>query len=359
MSGWEALAAGNTNAPTPKPVPKPAPKSAPDVEEIVQELRELAENRGAAPEAEAPVAPEPVTSTEFVSRFPGLAAEMEAQSSAPEIKPSHIFMGIVGHEGTGKTGLAFDAHAHKYPDGLCFVLDHDNGGLSCKLAHYDNSPMFRVFEPWVMQQENRTAYNYLASYNRVMDIAKFAVEYAQNQQQPGFEGPLLRSFIVTGLDQFDGMCINVMKIHDLDMDATDAVAASAAKLNKEIGWNWSIRATRFKQLTAQCQKLNRLGVDVYWETHLKEDKEGKVGFDGWKFAWHGSANQDLFQVLWCKRKVVRNAEGARTGETRYSAEFFKQKTNSNLLNQQRDYFVTNTGEEAQWYGMAELRDGAV
>ena len=57
--------------------------------------------------------------------------------------------------------------------------------------------------------------------------------------------------------------------------------------------------------------------------------------------------------------VIANAEGARTGETRYSAEFFKQKTNPNLLNQERLYFVTNKGEDAQWYGLPELRDGVI
>ena len=140
---------------------------------------------------------------------------------------------------------------------------------------------------------------------------KFAVEYAERQTEPGFEGQLLKSFIVTGVDQFDEMCVNCMKIYDLDMKATDAVEASHAKLNSEIGWNWSIRSTRFKQLTAQCQKLNRLGVDVYWETHLKPD-DGLLSHDGFKFVWEKSANKDLFQIVWVKGKPVRNNDGGLT-----------------------------------------------
>jgi hypothetical protein len=348
MNGWEALADSSTTTSTPAPAPAPV-KATPAPEP--------------APVAEAPVAvaapAEPTTSSDFLTRFPDLMQEMQAQAAPDAMAPSAIFCGMVGHEGTGKTGLAMDAHVHRHPQGMCFVLDHDNGGLACKTAHYPKDERFRTFSPWVMQQENRTAYNYLASYNRTMDICKFAVEYAEQQQRPDFDGLPLKTFIVTGVDQFDGMCMNVMKIHDLDMKATDAVEASAAKLNKEIGWNWAIRSTRFKQLTAQCQRLNLLGVDVYWETHLREDKDGKVGFDGWKFAWEKSANQDLFQVIWCRRSVVRNADGAKTGEVRYEAEFFKQKTNSDLLNQRRLYFVTKAGEPAQWLGLPELREGTL
>jgi len=301
---------------------------------------------------------EMASSSEFISKFPTIASEMKSQANPPEIAPSSTFLAFVGHEGNGKTGLAMDAHVHKHPDGLAIVLDHDNGGLSCKQAHYGDSRDFRIFSPWVMQQEDRTAYNYLASYNRAMDIGKFAVEYAERQAEPGYEGQLLKTFIVTGVDQYDEMCINCMKIYDLDMKATDAVEASHAKLNQEIGWNWSIRSTRFKQLTAICQKLNRLGVDVYWETHLKPD-DGLLSHEGFKIVWEKSANKDLFQIVWVKSKPVRNNDGALTGETRYTAEFYKSKTNPNLLNQERLYFVTKKGEDAQWYGLPELRDGVI
>ena len=192
-----------------------------------------------------------------------------------------------------------------------------------------------------------------------MDLSKYAVEYAERQQEEGFDKPILKTFLVTGVDQFDSVCINCMKIYDLDMDAVDAIEASAAKLNAEIGWNWNIRSTRFKQLTAICQKLNALGVDIYWETHLKEDREGKVGFDGWKFAWEKSANNDLFQIIWCKSQILRNKDGSETGEVRYYADFFKEKTNSNLKGQERTYFVTKKGEDAQWFGLSELRDGVL
>ena len=332
MSGWEALAAVNE------------PK---EPEPVVAKVEEKSEEEVI------------ISSSDFMSRFPDLAAEMDAQAGAPDITPSNVFCGVVGHEGGGKTGHIMDAHMHKHPNALMIAADFDNGALACKQAHWNSNPNIRIFSPWVMQEQDRTAYNYKATYQRVMDICKYAVEYAERQYEEGFEGLPLKTFMVTGVDQFDSLCIDCMKIYDLDMDAVDAIEASQSKLNAEIGWNWSIRATRFKQLTAMCQKLNRLGVDVYWETHLKEDKDGKVGFDGWKFAWHASATKDLFQIIWCKEKPVRNSDGSLTGEVRYYAEFFKEKTNSNLMNQERLYFVTKKGEPAEWLGLPELRDGVL
>lgn len=300
-----------------------------------------------------------VSSEEFITRFPGIASEIESQAIAPDIQPSHIFCGMVGHEGTGKTGLVMDAHMHRYTDGeMLWALDFDNGAMACKQAHYPNDSRVRVLSPWVMQVEDRTAYNYINTYQRIMDIGKHAVEYAENQNKEGFTGPLLKTFLVTAVDQFDSVCINNMKIYDLEMDAKDAIEAAAAKLNQEIGWNWNIRSTRFKQLTHICQRLNSLGVDVYWETHLKEVTDTKrVSFDGWKFAWEKNANNDLFQILWCKAKVMRNSDGSPTGETRYFVDFFKEKTNSNLKGQERTYFVTKKGEPAVWHGLPEMREG--
>jgi len=301
-----------------------------------------------------------VSSTDFVSKFPHIAEELAAQGKPSSIKPSHIFAGVVGHEGTGKTGIVMDGHMHRYTnDEQLWAIDFDNGAMACKQAHYNGDPRIRIFSPWVMQMQDRTAYNYIDTYQKIMDVGRFAIEYATRQHEEGFDKPLLKTLLVTAVDQFDSVCINNMKIYDLEMDAKDAIEASAAKLNQEIGWNWNIRSTRFKQLTAICQKLNSLGVDIFWETHLKEDKEGKVGFDGWKFAWEKNATNDVFQILWCHAKATRNNDGSLTGETRYHVDFFKQKTNSDLKGQERTYFVTKKGEPAEWYGLSELRDGVL
>ena len=293
------------------------------------------------------------------SNFPDLEAEFVQQTNPNRMRPSKVLCGVVGHEGTGKSGIVIDGHMHRYPEGMLWALDFDNGAMACKEAHYPGEDdRIRTWSPWVFQKTDRTAYDYEGTHTRIMDILRFAVEYAEKQTKPDFEGKKLRTFLVTAVSQFDKMCMDIMKIYDLDL-AEDAVSAAKKEVNQEIGWSWGIRSTRFKQLTAMCQKLNALGVDVYLETHLKEDKDGKIGFDGWKFAWEKSANADLFQIIWCHANKVRGEDGKETGEIRHTAEFFKEKTNSDLKGQERLYFVTKKGEPAQWHGLAELREGVL
>ena len=169
MSGWGALAEGNNQT------------GLSEIEQVVEEVMEEPV-QVSSPVQEVPTQ-QPVTSTQFVSNFPDIEAEMKAQSNNPVISPSSIFCGVVGHEGTGKSGVVFDAHFNRYPDSLMMAIDFDNGALSCKQAHYRDSNNVRVFSPWVMQMEDRTAYNYLLTFQRVMDIGRYAIEYAERQQK--------------------------------------------------------------------------------------------------------------------------------------------------------------------------------
>jgi hypothetical protein len=290
------------------------------------------------------------------TNYPELMGEFEQQTVKTKYKPSTTFVGIGGHSGRGKTGIAMDAFVHyAEEDEMMWCMDFDSGALECKQTHYPDDERFRIWNPWSTQVGNRTAFDYPKTHQRTMDICKFALEYAQKQRSPDWDKPRLKAFLVTAVDQFDQVCINNMKIYDLEMDAKDAIEAAASKLNKEIGWNWNIRSTRFKQLTALCRQMNHLGVDVYWETHIKSGDD-EYSHDGWKFVWEKQANNDLTQILWCKDIKVRDEDGKETGETRYAAEFVKCKTNPNLQGQERTFFVTKKGQNAEWYGLPELRD---
>ena len=290
------------------------------------------------------------------TNYPELMGEFEQQTVKTKYKPSTTFVGIGGHSGRGKTGIAMDAFVHyAEEDEMMWCMDFDSGALDCKQTHYPDDERFRIWNPWSTQVGNRTAFDYPKTHQRTMDICKFALEYAQKQRSPDWDKPRLKAFLVTAVDQFDQVCINNMKIYDLEMEARDAIEAAASKLNKEIGWNWNIRSTRFKQLTALCRQMNHLGVDVYWETHIKSGDD-EYSHVGWKFVWEKQANNDLTQILWCKDIKVRDEDGKETGETRYAAEFVKCKTNPNLQGQERTFFVTKKGQNAEWYGLPELRD---
>ena len=129
-----------------------------------------------------------VEAGESSTKYPNFEAEFMAQTSKKKVKPSSTFCTIVGHDGTGKTGLAMDAHMSKYTDNeMMWVIDHDNGGLSCKHAHYGDTDRIRLWSPWVYQDTDRTAYHYPKTHERIMGIMRYAIEYAEKQTEADFE----------------------------------------------------------------------------------------------------------------------------------------------------------------------------
>lgn len=282
--------------------------------------------------------------------FASLRAELE-QLAEPQGKLGY-FGAVVGHENTGKSGVIMDSHT----DGMLWALDFDSGAGACKSAHHRDNSNIRIWNPFVMQTENRTAYDYPATHQRVMDICMLAVEQAQIQNEEGYDGPVLKTFFVTALDLFDQVCVNNMKIYDLDTGAKDAIDASNNAFSVGFQWNWSIRSTRFHQLTALCRQLAYLGVNVWWETHLAPEVFNDSTTGAWRPKWEKQSDNILHQILWFKRENIRDAEGRETGETRYTVEFRKCKTNPYLQGQERTIFVTKKGESHEWFGLPELKD---
>ena len=68
------------------------------------------------------------------SNYPQLLKEFKEQVS---IKGSSIFMGLCGHSGRGKTGIAMDAFMYYRKDNeMMWCYDFDSGANDCKQAHY-------------------------------------------------------------------------------------------------------------------------------------------------------------------------------------------------------------------------------
>ena len=289
--------------------------------------------------------------------------EAELASIANLQQQSHVFCGVVGHENTGKSGTVMDAHMHNVQNGTygaddqLWAIDFDGGAAACRSAHYGNTPNVRVWSPWVMQENNRTAYDYPGTHQRQMDILMFALGKAKEQSEEGYEGPRIRNLLVTAVDLFDQVCINNMKIYDMETGAKDAIEASKHVINTKIGWNWSIRSTRFHQMTAVCRQLMNNGVNVFWETHLSPEVFNDKETGAWRPKWEKQSDNVLNQILWFRKDKIRNEDGKETGEVRYEVEFYKCKTNAKLQGQVRTVFVTKRGEDPVWYGLPELRDG--
>lgn len=338
-------------------------------------FKKLKEVELAAVEAEVEEAPLPEVEQAFVQEiadematfdpddpFADMRAELEAL--ATDGPKTHIFCGVVGHENTGKTGIVMDAlmtneEAVARGD-MLWVFDFDGGGSASRSAHYGNTPNIRAWDPWVMGKEDRTAYDYPATHNRLMRLGQFATHQAKLQNDPGYEGPDLWGVLITAVDLWDSVCINNMRIQDLGL-AKDAIEAAdirgvgpGERVDQQ--WDWALRSNRFHQLTAICRRLVKNGVRVFWETHIKPEVFRDQETGGWKPAWEKHATNFLHQIIWCRRQKDRESDGSETGTETYTAEFHKCKTNPAIQGQTRTTMVTHKGEQPQWYGLPELRD---
>tara|TARA_R110002020_G_scaffold118792_4_gene271362 strand:+ start:6160 stop:7140 length:981 start_codon:yes stop_codon:yes gene_type:complete len=285
----------------------------------------------------------------------------EVSAAGEESKGSHVFCGVVGFEGTGKSGIVMDSLTEAEKDNGDYILavDFDGGASACKSAyHRDISENIRVLSPWVMATEDRTTYDYPGTHARVMNIGRWAVSQAIKQNAEGYDGPRLAKFLVTAVDQWDNVCVVNMKVIELGK-AKDGIEASDP--NRLVGnqWNWSIRSTRFHQLTAICRELMSRGVEVYWETHLKAEVFRNEQTGSWKPNWEKNTDANMNQILWCRRENVLDDDGKKTGKTEYTVEFWKQKTNIRLQGQKRVVAITRQGGEPEWYGLSELKDGSL
>ena len=278
---------------------------------------------------------------------------------------SHTFMGIAGHENTGKSAVVLaafngDEEAKKKGETL-EILDFDGGGAASASAFYPENERIKAWEPWVMQKNDRTAYDYPATHNRVMGILQFARERAVQQNEPDYDGERLWGVLITGVDLWDSVCVNNMRIVDLNL-AKDGIEAS--DWNKKVGhqWDWAIRKTRFHQLTAMCRGLVKLGVRVYLETHLrltnyswgKNEETSK-----WRPDWEKSTNNLVYQLLICEREDTYDDETGDIVRSEYTVTFEKSKTNASLQGQKRTILITEVGKAPVWIGLPELTDGSI
>ena len=299
----------------------------------------------------------PVPQRTDAGAFSALRAEFEKlQSGGPK---THIFMGIIGHENTGKSGIVLDFFqkycdetiaAEEEPKYLA-VLDFDGGGAATKSAFYPDNSHIRCWDPWVMNANDRTAYDYVGSHDRVMSILQYTLsEYDQ------YWGVL-----VTGVDLFDSIATNCMRIADLGLakDGIDAADNRGAGTGRrvEYQWDWAIRTTRFHQMTALCRGLVKRGVRVFWETHLKMTNYSSNNEQNaqWRPAWEKATNNYLFQIIKCERNDTHDDDGNLT-LSEYTATFEKSKTDAALQGQKSIILRTESGKRPTWYGLPELQN---
>ena len=329
---------------------------------------------GKTKEAQAEVAAEkkleetPAVQRNDADPFAALRKELQMMDNAPQ---THLFMGIAGHDNTGKTAIVTDAftkwlampeRTEQEKKMQLWIMDFEGGGAANKSAFHSNNDNIKIFEPWVMMKGDSTAYNYPDTHLRVMGITQFANDIAQKQRDPEYDGPRLWGFHVTGVDLWDSVCVNCMRIVDLNI-AKDGI--EAADWNKKVGhqWDWAIRKTRFHQLTGLCRGLVKAGVRVFWETHLRLTNyswgKNEDNASTWRPDWEKASNNFVYQILICERQDTLDDETGDVIKSEYTVRFDKSKTNARLQGQKRTTLVTEAGKEPQWFGLPELYDGTL
>ena len=274
---------------------------------------------------------------------------------AEEVAPiSGEFAGMVGDDGTCKTAVVFDS----IPKGqCCLVVDFDGGGAKLRDSFYsDRRSEFKCQNPWVMQDAASTAYNYPATHDKVMAIGRRGLEWAQAQNEDGYEGERLHTVLVTAVDLWDSVASACMFIEDLGT-APDGIGAKIEP-HQKVGmrFNWQIRSTRFHQLTSLCRELTRFGINVYYETHWKYEQTKEGTLTGKKMPrWEKQTANYLHTIIEMSSDKTRDEEGRLTGETRYEATFTKSRSHPNLLNKTRLVMTTYDDKDHKWHGLPELK----
>ena len=277
------------------------------------------------------------------------------QYFAEEIAPiTGEFAGIVGDDGTCKTAIILNSIPKK---DACVIIDFDGGGAALRDAFYgDRRSDFKSINPWVMQDESRTAYHYPATHDKVMEIGKEALIWARDQLEPDYKGQKLNTVLVTATDLWDSVSMACMFIEDLGT-APDGIGSKISP-HEKVGmrFNWQIRSTRFHQLTSLCRELARLGVNVWYETHWQyEQRADGTATGAKKPKWEKQTSNYLHTIIEMKKTQIRNEEGFPTGETTYEATFSKARNLPEMLDKTRLVMSTYDDKPLKWHGLPELR----
>jgi len=291
--------------------------------------------------------------------FADMRAE-EAKMIEQEIQ--HMFVGIAGFDGTGKSGIvthAFGEYLKTHPDASMHAIDFDMGVAMLNSA-VNNNPNIISWKPWQMGINDRTAYDYPGTHDRVMKIMRYILHQVEN------EGAHVWGVLVSGLDSWLEICTNNMRIIDLGLakdgiESADIRGAGDAK-RVERQSDWAIRNTRFHQLTALSRSLVRAGVRVFWETHLRATNFSYGADDSnktsWQPEWEKKTNNYLPTIIWMEQEEHYDDENELI-KTEYRARFKKCKTNPELQDQSRTVFVTRPNGQPEWFGLPELYNGSL
>jgi len=293
----------------------------------------------------------------------------DARSIAEIATRPPVFCGWAAAAKSGKTGSTVDSltNDEKAAGAEAHLIDFDTSGETTKSAHHAGSKHIVVLDPWVMdyQRASRIAYDFPATYQKVMDIIKAQIEIADKQNEyfrihGTMPQPYLKTVIFDGADQWLNICETLMKVEDLGL-GVDGISVSGKPHKELLGsgrFNWNIRKVRYYSAITALQELSRRGVHVYLLTHMKKnyDGEGNVIQGGEVPAWLDGTEGKLQQLVIGEIVHERSATGKLTGVSESYATLVENRASLYSSGRVKVFLRDPAGSE--WYGWPGLKDGS-
>lgn len=206
-------------------------------------------------------------------------------------------IGIIGADGTGKSGIALDCRTpEEVKEGKkIIVLDLDGGCLPIKIKYHNNDENIIVKDPTVYKtDEEGTNVDYEATMEKIMAT----VTWLNSKKDKSIKAIVL-----------DG-CDKLLKIAEYQMRIDEHIdAVGGVQLRY-----WNKRNISYFRI---LEAIKKLPCDKYFITHLKTDRDtGKI-----IPAWEKTTSDFLWSILECKK-----VEDADSVELKVHVKKYKGKT---------------------------------
>ena len=265
-----------------------------------------------------------------------------------DMTSSNVCVGIYGHDGTAKTGIAMDCRTpEEVKAGMrIIVFDLDGGGIPLKVVYHNNDPNIIIRNPIVRgtDKNGKTVIDYDLTFEKINASLMYI--------QKNLKRINLKALIFDGLDKFLKICEYSMR-EELGKSVTDGVNYLY----------WKNRNQKYMDIVEQ---LKMIDVDRYFITHLKDkspkDASGNIVGNKviWAPDWQPKTNDMMFQKVKCYRETkVENGDKV----TLLKGIIEKSKTNISL--EGKEYVISKTVQkadgtaEAKWYGLRFSADNNI
>lgn len=257
-----------------------------------------------------------------------------------ELVVSNICMGIVGDDGTGKSGIALDVRTEQEIKDKkeIFVFDLDFGCAPIKLKYHNNDSNIKIYDPTeYVTDKNGIRIDYKRTMEKIKTICSYLIKNKENY-------PKVKTVIIDGVDRLLKIAEYQMKVEKhLQPDGRADYAY------------WNKRNIDYQQV---MDLIKKLPWDKIYITHEKEvDKEQEELKDKirpkatrvkLKPAWEKKSSDMMYQIIETYREDSND-------KVEYKAHIRKWKGKAELEGKDIVFCtVDKTNGNVNWKGLKEV-----